>query len=311
MEHEKSTRMNVTFDRDFTPKGEGNPTAGLRVITGKTLNGIVYAFPRIIWHQVCKKPELLNRPCVYVLWGHNADAELCAYVGKSGNFDGRAPDHKSKNGDWWAHTAVFTEESLNETNAGYIELWLQRHAKDSNVCELQGKTPPTKDNLENKFRSMVERDVADVHLNRLRQFFLPLAGCDFFNPIVARHQVGASQAHTKAAGTYLRLQSGGVIANGHTTDGMRVTVLKGSQAAKKEMPSLLKVDSRRRRELIAAGGLKQNGDMYLFSRDYSCGTASEAAKVVLGRNSNGRNEWKTWPDGEQTIEEWRMSRRRV
>jgi hypothetical protein len=48
----------------------------------------------------------------------------------------------------------------------------------------------------------------------------------------------------------------------------------------------------RRQELIELGVLAQQGAAYVFTQAYAFSSPSTAACVVLGRNANGRLEWK-------------------
>jgi hypothetical protein len=38
--------------------------------------------------------------------------------------------------------------------------------------------------------------------------------------------------------------------------------------------------------------LAKDGDAYVFTQDYVFGSPSTAASVVMGRNANGRVDWK-------------------
>ena len=291
------THMKVVYD---------DKLEGLRTISSSMLTGKAYAFPRNMWYRVSNDPKmLLNRPCVYVLWG-NTSSGLRAYVGKTDNFAVRATDHIHKKRDFWVHTAAFTADGLN---TGYVEKWLQHCAIESNVCKLDGKPPPAKSKMESDYRNMEEKDVAEKHLKNARQFFLPLAGCDFFNlepDMPAKGAASQSRAKTKAV--LLRLRARGVIANGYETESGGIKILKKSQAVKEHTPSMLPGDVQDREALKSKGVLEDHGDIYQFSRDHVFDSPSKAAKMVLGRPSNGLNEWKTWPDGE-TLKELRSSRR--
>lgn len=53
-------------------------------------------------------------------------------------------------------------------------------------------------------------------------------------------------------------------------------------------PSMLAL----RQDLIDLGVLAQQDAAYVFTQDYAFSSLSTAACVVLGRNANGRLEWK-------------------
>ena len=69
----------------------------------------------------------------------------------------------------------------------------------------------------------------------------------------------------------------------------------GSQAVAGTVPSMAQYVRGMfdlRQELINNGVLAMQGELYQFTQDYSFSSPSTAAGVVLGRNANGRVEWK-------------------
>ena len=66
----------------------------------------------------------------------------------------------------------------------------------------------------------------------------------------------------------------------------------GSQAAGQVVPYMALSMLAKRQELIELGVLVQKGSDLEFTQDYAFCSPSTAASVVLGRNANGRVEWK-------------------
>jgi hypothetical protein len=72
-------------------------------------------------------------------------------------------------------------------------------------------------------------------------------------------------------------------------------VAEGSQVAETVTPSM-KQHSRGvfdlREDLIKRGVIDDSVQPFCFTQNYSFGSPSTAATLVLGRSSNGRTEWK-------------------
>lgn len=72
-----------------------------------------------------------------------------------------------------------------------------------------------------------------------------------------------------------------------------VRVHKGSRARKEVAPSFKDHNYiKLRRQLMAGGILKEDGNSLVFTNDYDFPSASAAAAIVLGRSSNGKDDWK-------------------
>ena len=69
-------------------------------------------------------------------------------------------------------------------------------------------------------------------------------------------------------------------------------VLRDSNAVLGASPSFKGKLLALRNELIASGVLTMADARYVMTQDYEFGSASAAASVLLGRNANGRIDWK-------------------
>ena len=134
--------------------------------------------------------------------------------------------------------------------------------------------------------TLSEPDRADMD-GFLRKIFsmLPVLGIHVFE-----------QGHlrtTKGESPLLTCRGRGVTATGHDTP-QGFIVQANSYAATTETPSLQKhfpSVCKRRLMLQKNGVLIQKGDTFQFTQDYTFGSPSEAAEVVIGRASNGRIDW--------------------
>ena len=70
-------------------------------------------------------------------------------------------------------------------------------------------------------------------------------------------------------------------------------VLKGSTARPESVPSAHKYIATKRQAMISSGVLVQDGPSLRFTEDYLCDSPSGASMLVLGRTSNGWDDWKT------------------
>lgn len=68
------------------------------------------------------------------------------------------------------------------------------------------------------------------------------------------------------------------------------TVCKGSSIATSTVPSMSNNLVELRLKLIQKGIINES---FIFTSDYIFSSPSLAAAVVMGRNANGRTEWKT------------------
>ena len=110
-------------------------------------------------------------------------------------------------------------------------------------------------------------------------------------PVLGVHVFTAAASAQKAA-KQLQISSKGINATGWETDN-GFLVRAGSGATLTEVPSCHAYLKELRAALVENGVFKVQGETYVFTQDYVFASPSTAAGVVLGRNSNGRLEWKS------------------
>jgi hypothetical protein len=84
----------------------------------------------------------------------------------------------------------------------------------------------------------------------------------------------------------------GVTATGYE-DARGFVVCKGSEVCGDETPSMQGWLRTLRKDLLATGVVAQEDGRLRFTQDHAFTSPSTASAVVLGRNSNGREAWKT------------------
>lgn len=259
--------------RIFVPNG--NPD-GLRVVEKSNWTGKGIVCPRTLYAEARARPEF-ERAGVYVLVGPSTEGVLPrVYVGEGDPIGPRLDSHASKK-DFWTSLAAFTskDENLNKAHVQYLEARLVALADEARRCELDNGNRPAPPSLSEADAAEVEGFLAEVLL------CLPVLGIGVFEKPRAR-------ATTEGL---LYLRARGIEARGYETP-QGFVVLAGSQAAKDEVRSIHGYLTEMRRTLVEKGILRAEGPHLLLKQDYSFDSPSGASGVLLGRSSNGREEWE-------------------
>ncbi|MCP5437744.1 MAG: GIY-YIG nuclease family protein [Chromatiaceae bacterium] len=259
---------------------DGDPD-GLRVIERSNWNGRALIFPRSLLPEI-KKREEFDRTGVYLLLGpqEEGDGEML-YVGEGDPVRPRLESHYSKK-DFWNRCVFFVtgqQGALNKAHVQYLEARLVELALAAKRIPLDNQNTPNRPTLN-------EADTADmeVFLSNLLQM-LPLLGISAFEK---------PSATRPSQNKRLFIETKGLKAEGYeSTEGF--VVCAGSDASLDIVPSMQAYAPTRvedRKKLITSGVLVMSGDRYQFTQDYSFSSPSTAATIVMGRNANGRTEWK-------------------
>jgi hypothetical protein len=284
----KSVRL---FLADGSPGG---------LLTAEIMNwtGHVVAAPRSDLADLLKRVET-SRTGIYVLIGDDPDGVggIMAYVGEGDEVRKRlyhhaqSEDHGGK--DFWDRAIVVTSKDANLTkaHARYLESRLIAIALAANRAKLTNSTsPPT--------IALPEADVSDMEffISQIK-IILPVLGVDIFRSTrkvdaVALGRAESAIAHSESPVFELRLQKEGLKARAQEVDGEFV-VLSGSEARS----AWTGVDSsytmlRHKLERDGTVAVSGDGGLSVFTHDQVFASPSAAAAVVLGRNANGRLEWK-------------------
>lgn len=259
--------------RIFLPTGDPD---GIRIVEKSNWTGQGLVFPRSLF-QAARLRQEIRRAGVYVLWGPGDEGDLPGvYVGEGDDLLPRLASHV-RTKDFWTHAAAFTskDQSLNKAHAKYLEARLHERAGAAKRCALLNEQVPQPPALTEMDAADAESFLADMLL------CLPVVGVTFFDQPRVK-----STEHPAFI-----LRAKGIEARG--LDGPEgFVVLEGSGAVRDEVPSLQAFVSSQRRSLREIGVLVESGDTLRVSQDYSFNSPSTAASVLLGRNTNGRSEWK-------------------
>lgn len=254
---------------------EGSPT-GLRTVEKSNWVGRGVVFPRSGYSEAKSRWEL-DKAGVYVVSGPSEKTGRDRiYIGEGDPVRPRLVSHVA-NKDFWTQGFVFIskDDNLNKAHVQYLEARLCELAANAKRVELDNGNTPTRPSLSEADIAEMEAFLAEVLV------CFPVLGLSAFESVPARSR--ASQIYS--------IRSLGSDARGFESDEGFV-VQSGSLIRLDEVESMPPSFSEIRKQLIDAGVLSRKGDQWVMTQDYVFGSPSTAASVVMGRNANGRVEWK-------------------
>jgi hypothetical protein len=239
-------------------------------------NSIVKALsiPRSKLAEASKREELKD-PGIYFLIGEkNEVGKPKIYIGEAEVLLTRIKQHNASK-EFWNSVICFVSEkkNINKAHIKYLENFACNEAKRINKCELENNTNPTQSSLTEQDEDFVLSFFDDLKL---------LIGTLGF-PIFEESKKDKSNIFyckgkdASATGEY-------------TEDGL--TVFKGSKANLEESKTAGSWVIGMRNDLKQKNVLKQEGNILIFTDDYTFSSPSASAAVVLARRANGWIEWK-------------------
>lgn len=257
------------------------------VVEKSNWTGVALAISRTAYKRMRDRSEL-SGPGVYVLVGPPVSDvyEHSIYIGEAEVLRSRLDQHAAQK-EFWARLVVFSSKdaNLNKAHARFLESRLIGLAQRAQMAELTNGTAPTVPALSDADKADMEAFLEDMLL--------------IYRILGVRAFDSPSDEAKQAAALVLRLQGPDVRATGsEVADGF--IVFSGSRARIVTTASF-QFGRRRRDELLEAAVLVEDGDAYVLTRDFVFRSPSEAAAVLLGRNANGRTEWRS--ESGQTLKE--------
>jgi hypothetical protein len=259
---------------------DGNPD-GLRIVERSNWIGRAIMFPRPLFTSVRNRLEF-QQTGVYLLLGpRTVGDQETLYVGEGDPIRPRLEEHFAKK-DFWTRAVFFVAGPghLNKAHVQYLEARLVSLAGAAKRSLLKNGNKPAEPTL-----SESDRADMNVFLNNILGM-LPVLGIHAFEQSITPTE--------KASMPILTCQGRGVIAKGSDSP-QGFIIQSGSFAAAEPTPSLAEYFSgafELRNELLKSGVLVKEGKALRFTQDYPFSSPSFASAVVLGRNSNGRTDWK-------------------
>jgi len=257
------------------------------MLTAELFNwtGHVLQFPRTRLKEALARKEA-GFTGVYLLIGETETGPL-AYIGESENLAERMRNHAAAK-DWWNSATLITTaaDSLHKAHVKYLEARLVALAKKTRNLPLENGNLPGG-------ASLSEADEANMaaFLDNL-MLVLPAIRVDLFvdkaQPAIPAEDV----APPEVPRFELIRPKAGVAARAELRAG-EIVVQAGS-IAREDWVGKGSWDSgyRALRDRLIARGVLQIGLNHAeFTEDFAFSSPSAAAAVILGRASNGREEW--------------------
>ena len=258
----------------FLPSGD---PAGIRIAEQTTSIIRLIEVPRSDIAEFVKMPEAKQVGLYFLVSGDSKD-EL--YIGQSGDVGSRLMQHYKDEKKDWERVLVLVSltNNLTQTHVLYLESLSIEKAKHCQRYELLngngGQKPHTPIPL--------KADCDEMH--EIGSLLLATLGYPIFEPLT---EPSASKAEQVFSCSRTGVDAKGI----YTNEGM--VVLKGSSAP---MVTQRKTEQRfyeKRDQLLAKGVIAEQGDRFVFQRDYLFPTPSGASMFLLLASSNGWVDWKT------------------
>lgn len=254
---------------------DGNPN-GRIMCELSNWNGRVYKISRNELAKFAQREDSENTG-VYFLFGKDDENNDTIYVGEAEKILSRLKQHLKDKAYWNDCVAVVSKDNLlNKAHVKYLENAFYMLALNAGRAVIINNTIPTCSSVSEYDEAMLLEfiDNAKLLVNTL--------GYKIFETI------DDTVGQTNAPEYFYITAARGANAKGLiVSDGF--AVLKGAKIACSTVPSMSESLIKFRNSLIDKGIINEN---FEFTKDYIFTSPSLAAAVVMGRNANGRTEWK-------------------
>ena len=256
---------------------DGNPN-GRIMCELSNWNGRVYKISRNELLEFSKRDDSENTG-VYFLFGKDENYLDTVYVGEAEKMLTRLKQHLKDTEYWSECIAVISKDNLlNKAHVKYLENKFYSLAKTAGRATVMNGNIPTCSSLSEYDEAMLQEFISNTKL------LVNTLGYKTFDSLAdssmkrQNHQVCFYINAARGANA-----KGVVVADGFA-------VFKGSAIASTTVPSMPTSLIQLRAKLIHCGIINSE---FKFTKDHIFTSPSLAAAVVMGRNANGRTEWKT------------------
>jgi hypothetical protein len=261
----------------FLPDGEPR---GIRIaeITTRIVQAV--QVPRARLDRIMQRPEL-DHIGMYFLFGESDErVKPVAYVGQTEDLRARLKYHHANKEFWTTAVLLISRtDSFTLAHIRYLEWYAMRQASEAGRYTLDNGNAGSKPYI----TEPMEADVLDAF--ETGSVLLATLGFPLFEPVAGTAKTDTQRTTYFVTGPDAKA-SGRLVEDGFV-------VLRGSTARSESVPSAHKYIATRRQAMMASGVLIPDGPSLRFTEDYLFDSPSGAAMLVLGRTSNGWNDWKT------------------
>ena len=256
---------------------DGNPN-GRIMCELSNWNGRVYKISRNELAQFSNRPDAENTG-VYFLLGKDENNMDTLYIGEAEKMLTRLKQHLKDQLYWSDCIVVVSKDNLlNKAHVKFLENKFFVLAKTAGRSVVINSTVPTCSSISEYDEAMLLEFISNAKL------LVNTLGYKIFDTI----EDSSVKKQNSQILFYIQAARGANAKGVIVADGF--AVLKDSAIATTTVPSMSDSLNRLRNELIEKGIIDSS---FHFSKDHIFTSPSLAAAVVMGRNANGRTEWKT------------------
>lgn len=255
---------------------DGNPN-GMIMCELSNWNGRVYKISRSELNKFSERDDS-GSTGVYYLFGKNEYNEETIYIGEAENVLKRLKQHLNE--DTWNECVVVISKDniLNKAHIKYMENKFYCMAKEAERSSVLNSNTPTRSTISESDEAMLGKFINNTKL------LVNTLGYKVFDSI----EDGAVNDARMQTNFYIKAARGADAVGSIVSDGF--VVHKNSKIADGTTPSMVDSLKKLRTTLIDKNIIDSD---LKFTKDYIFTSPSLAAAIVMGRNANGRTEWKT------------------
>lgn len=256
---------------------DGNPN-GRIMCDLSNWNGKVYKVSRNELLEFSKRDDSDNTG-VYFLLGKDENNIDTIYIGEAEKMLYRLKQHL-KDSEYWSDCIIVISKDnlLNKAHVKYLENKFFSLAKESGRANVINSNTPTCSSISECDEAILQEFISNTKL------LVNVLGYKIFDSV----EESSVKQQNNQLYFYIKAARGADAKGVVVADGF--AVLKGSKIASTTVPSMASSLLQLRNSLTEKGIVDVNCQ---FVRDHVFSSPSLAAAVVMGRNANGRTEWKT------------------
>lgn len=244
-------------------------------------NGRVYKISRNQIQKFCEREDADNTG-VYFLIGKDDNNNDTVYVGEAEKMSVRIKQHLKDDEYWNDCIAVISKDNLlNKAHVKYLENKFYNLAQQSGRVTVINNNIPTCSSISEYDEAMLIEFINNAKL------LVNVLGYKIFDSIQESLVKQNKNKNSSNDEYFIRATRGANAKGSIVSDGF--VVFAGSEIATSEAPSIADSLKKLRTNLINKEIIDGN---FRFVKDHVFSSPSLAAAVVLGRNANGRTEWK-------------------
>lgn len=256
---------------------DGSLQGARNIYMGANSTCHLYVIPREDIALANNLTDIAGQPAFYILLGDTDSDSPQAYIGQTTDFANRKNDHVQKK-DFWKTALVFISDNhkIYGDDVKYLEFLGIESAQNAASYSLLNGSNPRKPSIAPFRVNDMEVFFRDIQL--LTRFY----GCGIFDAHVAK-------AHTQRL-FYVRAADRPAEGMGYLDETQdKFILMKGSVLANEVVKSYKSVSTRNK---FIADNCKTDKGQIVLVKDTLMDSPSGASGIVLGRPSNGWDDWK-------------------